>query len=194
MKIKYYLFVIFFSILFLSCSSSKSSIELQNEYLPLAVGNKWFYNDNSSTEIISVDTIEGEKYFKTKIDKNITNKSHYFYYQRISNDTLYKLNYNEKYGEYSEKITAIFNLNFGDTAKIELPRTNLTLKYEAEGIPTGRKYSIIAVNKSEDTIEFLTKTGGTDSEIYSTYKKGVGLIKTKNSWGVVLKLKDYYLN
>ena len=194
MKIKFYLFIIFLSILSLSCSVSQTSISIKNDYFPLAVGNKWLYNDNSSIQIVGIDSIEGKKYFKTKFQSTSTNKPPYIYYQRLSNDTLFTLNFNEKYGEYSERITAIFNLDSGEVAQIELPITNLTLSYEAEGLPTGRKYTIKAVNKSVNTIEFLTKTGGIDSKFYEVYKKGIGKIKSKNSWGVVLDLIDYDLN
>ena len=193
MKLLFYLFIVSLSFLFICCSSAHTSSLSKNDYMPLAIGNKWYYNYHTS-EVIGIDTIDGKKYFKFKrVNVNAKFPS-YYYHQRISNDTLYTLNLDQKSNLYFERITAIFTLDSGDVARIELPPNELSSKNEAEGLPTGRRYSIKALNKNEDTIELFTNRGMIDGEFTEIYKKGVGMVKSKSGWGQVIELIDYELN
>jgi hypothetical protein len=173
--------------------------------MPLAIGNKWYYNVHTSntevgpetsiiTEIIGMDTIEGKKYFKIKYENVNSKFPTVYYYKRMSNDTLYTLNYDLKSNLYFERVTAIFTLDSGVVERIELPPNELSSKNEAEGLPTGRSYSIKVTDKDENTIEFITYSGMIDGEYTEIYQKGVGMIKSKNAWGIVTELIDYDFN
>ena len=193
MKLLFYLFIFSLTILFMYCSSAQTSSSVENDYMPLSIGNKWYYNSYTS-EVVGIDTIEGKKYFKLE-HKNVNEKFPPFYYhQRISNDTLYTLNLDQKSNLYFERVTAIFTLDSGDVARIELPPNELSSRNEAQGLPTGRKYSIKVTNKNKETIELFTNVGGVDGNYTETYKRGIGMIKSKNDWGIVTELIDYELN
>jgi len=202
MKLVFDILITAFFIIFFSYSSAQTSSVYKNDYIPLAVGNKWYYNVHTlnsevgseisiTSEIVGIEIIEGKKYFKIKHENANAKFPAYYYHQRMSNDTLYTLNYEEKYSQYFERVTAIFTLDSGEVAFVELPRTDLTLKYESEGLPTGRRYSIKVLNKDENSIELFTNSGMIDGDITEIYKKGVGMTKSKNDWGVVIELIDY---
>jgi len=193
MKLLSYLFIVSLTVLLICCSSAQTSSSVENDYMPLSIGNKWYYNSHTS-EVVGIDTIEGKKYFKLE-HKNVNAKfPPYYYYQRISNDTLFTLNFGQWTNLYSERVTAIFTLDSGDVARIELPPNELSSRNEAQGLPTGRKYLIKAINKNSETIELFTNVGGVDGNYTETYKKGIGMIKSKNDWGIVTELTDYELN
>jgi len=193
MKLLSYLFIVSLTVLLICCSSAQTSSSVENDYMPLSIGNKWYYNSHTS-EVVGIDTIEGKKYFKLE-HKNVNAKfPPYYYYQRISNDTLFTLNFGQWTNLYSERVTAIFTLDSGDVARIELPPNELSSRNEAQGLPTGRKYLIKAINKNSETIELFTNVGGVDGNYAETYKKGIGMIKSKNDWGIVTELTDYELN
>lgn len=87
MKLLFYLFIFSLTALFMCCSSAQTSSSVENDYMPLSIGNKWYYNSHTS-EVVGIDTIESKKYFKLE-HKNVDEKFPPFYYhQRISNDTL----------------------------------------------------------------------------------------------------------
>jgi hypothetical protein len=193
MKLLFYLFIVSLAFLFICCSSAQTLSLSKNDYMPLAIGNKWYYNFHTS-EVVGIDTIDGKKYFKLKLENVNAKFPPYYYHQRISNDTLYTLNLDQKSNLYFERITAIFNLDSGDVARIELPPNELSSKNEAEGLPTGRNYSIKVTDKDEDTIEFFTYSGMIDGEYTEIYQKGIGMIKSKSGWGIITELIDYDLN
>ena len=193
MKLLFYLFIFSLTVQFMCCSSAQTSSSVENDYMPLSIGNKWYYNSHTS-EVVGIDTIEGKKYFKLEY-KNVNEKFPPFYYhQRISNDTLYTLNHDLKTNLYFERVTAIFTLDSGDVARIELPPNELSSRNEAEGLPTGRKYLIKAINKTKETLELFTNVGGVDGNYTETYKRGIGMIKSNNDWGIVTELIDYSFN
>lgn len=205
MKLLFYLFIVSLTVLFISYSSAQTSGGFTNDYMPLAIGNKWYYNVHTSnnkvgsettfiTEVIGIDTIETKAYFQIELENSNNKIPVYYYHQRVSNDTLYTLNFDQKSNLYSERITAIFTLDSGDVARIELPPNELSSKNEAEGLPTGRRYSIKVTNKNKETIELFTNVGGVDGNYTETYKRGIGMIKSKNDWGIVTELIDYELN
>ena len=179
MKLLFYLFIFSLTVPFICCSSAQTSSSVENDYMPLSVGNKWYYNSHRS-EVVGIDTIKGKKYFKLEY-KNV-------------NDTLYTLNLDQKSNLYFERVTAIFTLDSGDVAIIELPPNELSSRNEAQGLPTGRKYLIKAINKTMETIELFTNVGGVDGNYTETYKRGDGMIKSKNDWGIVTELIDDDLN
>lgn len=190
MKLLFYLFIFSLTALFMCCSSAQTSSSVENDYMPLAIGNKWYYSVYTS-KVVGIETIERKEYFKLE-NKNVNEKfPPFYYYQRISNDTLYTLNFAQLSNLYFERVTAIFTLDSGDVARIELPPNELSSRNEAQGLPTGRNYSIKVTNKDEDTIEFFTYSGMIDGETTEVYKKGVGLIKTRGGWGGGIELLDY---
>ena len=74
MKLLFYLFIVSLTVLFISYSSAQTSGGFTNDYMPLAIGNKWYYNVHTSnnkvgsettfiTEVIGIDTIETKAYF-----------------------------------------------------------------------------------------------------------------------------------
>jgi hypothetical protein len=205
MRLVLYLFFVSLSILFLRCFFGQSLNSFNNDYMPLAIGNKWFYNVHTSndeagsevsiiSEIISIDTIEGKNYFRLKYENVNSKFPTVYYHQRMSNDTLYTLNYDQKSNLHFERVTAIFTLDSGDVARIELPPNELSSRNEAQGLPTGRKYLIKAINKNKETIELFTNVGGVDGNYTETYKRGIGMIKSKNDWGIVTELIDNSFN
>jgi hypothetical protein len=88
-------------------------------------------------------------------------------------------------------VTAIFTLDSGDVARIELLPNELSSRNEAQGLPTGRRYLIKAINKDKETIELYTNVGSVDGNYTETYKRGIGMIKSKNDWGIVQDLVKY---
>ncbi len=191
-------------ILFISHSSAQTSIDFRNDYMPLAVGNKWYYNIHASnaavgldvstiSEIVGIDTIEGNRYFNIKYENVNNDIPVRYYHQRMSNDTLYTLNYDEKYNDYFERVVAIFSLDSGEVATIVLPSTDLTLKYEADGLPTGQQYSLEVLNKDKNSIELFYKSRMIDGNHTDIYTKGIGMTKSKNDWGIVTELIDFEL-
>jgi hypothetical protein len=205
MKILFYLFIVSLIVLFIGYSAAQTSGGFTNDYMPLAIGNKWYYNVHTSnnkvgsettfsTEVIGIDTIETKVYFKIERENSNDKIPVYYYHQRVSNDTLYTLNFDQKSNLYFERITAIFNLDSGDVAEIELPPNELSSKNEAEGLPTGRRYSIKATDKDENKIEFFTYSIIIDGEFSEIYQKGVGMINSKNAWGIVTELIEYDFN
>ena len=205
MKILFYLFIVSLIVLFIGYSAAQTSGGFTNDYMPLAIGNKWYYNVHTSnnkvgsettfiTKVVGIDTIENKTYFKIERENVNDRIPVYYYHQRVSNDTLYTLNFDQKSNLYFERISAIFTLDSGDVARIELPPNELSSKNEAEGLPTGRRYSIKVADKDEHTIEFFTYSIIIDGEFTEIYKKGVGMINSKNAWGIVTELINYELN
>ena len=102
--------------------------------MPLIIGNKWHYNFYTS-EVVGIDTIKGKEYFKLEHKDVDTKFPPFYYHQRISNDTLYTLNHDLKTNLYFERVTAIFTLDSGDVARIQLPPNELSSRNEAQGLP-----------------------------------------------------------
>ncbi|MFA5834841.1 MAG: hypothetical protein WDA22_15300 [Bacteroidota bacterium] len=163
--------------------------------MPLSVGNKWTYDSSDDTEVISVDTINNKIFYKFKTSGNNNGKIlHSFYWQRVSNDTLFLLNYDSITNQYIEFIDAIFSLKENDVAQIHLELGDSVSQKDINYLPRCRDYSIKVLDKSDDVIEFITQRCGVDFNYITVYKKGVGVVKTKNDWGIELKLTDFKLN
>ena len=197
------LFIISFSCLVAGCSIFNSSKSLSTEYMPLSLGNKWYYTYNQSSgdnesesivEVISTDTILDKKYYRLR-DLTITPDStyDYYYHKRLSQDTLFTLYHDSGRKQYVEIIDAIFSMKLNETAEVEpiLIPPKQQNEPEENNLPSGH-YTIKLISKNNDEAEYFTfrAIDGADTSIY---RKGVGLVKSKGSWGVVKVLKDYTL-
>lgn len=184
-------FCYFISLLFLllACSQSKPVKTLgPNEFMPLAVGNKWIYGKKPADykytmEIVSNDTINNKNYFRVKHSPFGKDSLYtFYYYQRISNDTLFVLYYDILSIDNLEFIDAIFSVNVSDTVCI-YPGNILTDKC---------KEHIVITKKSEDQIEvFRNSTEAIDEERWITYERGIGIIMDHSVWGEKTELLYY---
>ena len=163
--------------------------------MPLSVGNRWTYDSNNKREIISTDTINNKIFYKFKnlvVNNGETLES--FYWQRTSNDTLFLLNYDSSINQFVESIDAIFSLNKNDIAQIHLNINDSVSQNDINFVPHCRDYSIKVLDKSDETIEFEIQRCGVDFNYSVIYKRGVGIVKSKNDWGLVTKLSDFKFN
>ncbi|MCU0414439.1 MAG: hypothetical protein MUE91_08590, partial [Ignavibacteriaceae bacterium] len=109
----------------------------------------------------------------------------FYYYQRISADTLFSLYYDSLNNSYLEVIEAIFSLNIGDTTCIDYQ------KYFGDKC---RAY-IEVTRKVENEIEFLQNSiEAIDEEQWYTYKRGLGIVIIRSAWGGHTELLDYEIH
>jgi hypothetical protein len=177
----------------IGCTAS-NNVPSSKDYMPLSIGNKWTYGSESEyvfekqkiefiKEIVNIDTILNRIYFKVKNeylakDSNFT----FFYYQRISADTLFSLYYDGLSNSYLEFIEAIFSLNIGDTTCI----------YSPENFSEKCREYIIVTNKTEDDFEILhNNIEASDEEQWYTYKRGFGIVIIRSAWGGTTELLEY---
>ena len=153
------------------------SAQNKNEFMPLEVGNKWFYTNNIDSisfvkEVISRDTINGAIYYKVKntrlVRDSIITK---FHHERIFNDTLFVREYSSLKNRITDRIVAVFSLNLGESC------TTLKVKGEWEKKWTHIR-GIRVVKKDRNIIEFVEGNPAIDNGFYITYEKGKGLVKT----------------
>ncbi len=104
------------------------------DFMPLSLGNRWVYGytqvgekdelkDEYAEEVVAIDTINDIKYFRIKVSKiDKDSRTLYFYHKRSSYDTLFALYFDNKTGQYTEIIDAIFSMNVGEVfyAKIKI--------------------------------------------------------------------------
>lgn len=186
---------------FFSCSMFQSFHPASEEYMPLSVGNKWFYKyENSSIseikEVTSIDTIEGKVYFQIT-DSHIQSDTTlvYHYHQRLSNDTLFTLNFDNRRKRYFERVDAIFSLNENDNALFSIQRDDSSDKNGDDIHRLPSRYTISVRNKKNDLIEFIHNSGLFVDGGYTTiYQRGIGMIKFSNDWGVRFEIEKYELN
>jgi len=165
--------------------------------MPLSIGNKWTYGNKSENvfgkqkiefikEIVDIDTIHNRSYFKMKnyyFGKDLT--STFYYYQRISADTLFSLYYDTSGNSNFEVIEAIFSLNIGDTSCVDYQ------KYFGDKC---KDFTVIA-NKTENEIEILHESiDAIDVEQWHTYKRGLGIVTIRSAWGGHTELLDYEIH
>ncbi|GAB6283482.1 MAG: hypothetical protein STSR0008_22550 [Ignavibacterium sp.] len=105
-------------LLIIGCESSTEYSSNPEEYLPLKVGNKWYYNSYSSdtTEINLISEVNGREEIELKsyyriIERNLQFNFTDTIFFRFSGDTLFSRNKVSR-----EKIIADFSLNLNDTA------------------------------------------------------------------------------
>jgi hypothetical protein len=177
----------------IGCSSSQN-IPNSKDFMPLSVGNKWIYGSKSEyileknkiefiKEVLNVDTINSRSYFKIKNeyfgkDSIFT----FFYYHRISSDTLLSLYYDSLGNSYFEVIEAIFSLNIGDTTCIDYQ------KYFGDKC----KEFTVVTNRTGNGFEILhNHIDITDEEQWYTYKRGLGVVIIRSAWGGNTELLEY---
>jgi hypothetical protein len=177
--------------------SSFYNIPNSKDYMPLFVGNKWIYGSKSEyileknkiefiKEVMDIDSLNNRTYFKmqnTYFGKDSTTT--FYYYQRISADTLFSLYFDSSNSSYLEVIEAIFFLNIGDTTCIDYQ------KYFGDKC---RAY-IEVTRKVENEIEFLHNSiEAIDEEQWYTYKRGLGIVIIRSAWGGHTELLDYEIH
>jgi hypothetical protein len=199
--------LIIFSLLFTSidCSIFKTDNSPENYFMPLVIGNKWYYifypsreNDKirAISEIIAIDTIKNKKYYLVRNSNILTDSiAEYYSRQRISNDTLFSLNYDNNSHQYFERIDAIFSLKLNQKVTIHIydKIPDSEGKKAIEQLPQMNSYIMQVISKNKNIIEFVIDYGGADANYKATYQRGVGLIKIINSWGVGKEINNYVI-
>ena len=147
--------IVFLFLMLAGCSLLLRRNPFINDYMPLAVGNNWIYdvypqnkidvlNITVEKEVVKIDTIENKKCFLIKqsyIGYDTTTEN--YYHLRLSNDTLYSLEYDRRRGRYLERVDAIFSMEKDETAKIHLDIKPLNLpgKPDFEQLPVTGKHT-----------------------------------------------------
>ena len=158
-----------------------------NSFLPLSIGNKWFYNNTmaprpDSTEIeltIEVVGIEQKanldfyKLLFTNASSGQIDTSRYFRYMRISADSLYEFACDEV------ELLAIFNI----------PLSTIFQTHRCIF-----SYNVTLYDKSDLMLKYFYRAIGTlDADYYLYFQKGVGI----NRWLTPdnnYVLDSYYIN
>jgi len=130
-----------------------------DEYFPLKVGNKWYYNSiypdttyiNVIWEVNGKEEINGKQYFKI-VEQNLQINHIDTLFYRFDEDTLFCKRIN-----YDERIVADFSLNLNDTAYWQ--------------------NDLRVVQKTENIIKFETPFGA-DYGYSISFKKGIGITNT----------------
>jgi len=143
-------------LLLLGCSSPNEPLSKSEEYFPLEIGNKWYYNSNYSdttsinliSEIIGKEEINSKLYYKI-IEQNVQSGFLDTIFFRLSGDTLFNMR-----KDYNEQIIADFSLNLYDT--------------------TYWQDDMTVVQKNKDIIEFQIPFAA-DYGYSIAFKKGIGI-------------------
>lgn len=155
MKKLYKLILLLYTLL-LSCESPNGPISNSEEFFPLSIGNKWYYNTNNpdSTTIDDIWEITGQKvlnnkeYYEMAIFHSKNNLKDTLYY-RLNGDTLFSRRKN-----YNELIVADFSLTLNE--------------------PAYWQNDLKVTHRTENTITFETPFRA-DYGYIITFKKGVGI-------------------
>ncbi|MCK6613543.1 MAG: hypothetical protein L6Q47_04850 [Ignavibacteriaceae bacterium] len=148
---------LFLVVLFIGCDSTTEKSSIPGAYLPLKVGNKWYYNSHSrfpdTTSIDLVWEVKGQVeingiYYFSIIEHNLRNDYLDTLFYRLNGDTLFTWNVN------NGQIIADFSLNLNDTAYW---RNDLKV-----------------VQKTKDIMQFETPFGA-DYGYSISFQKGVGI-------------------
>lgn len=128
------------------------------EFFPLQVGNKWYYNssfpDSNSVdfvwEVVGEENFDGKQYFAiTELNLKFNFISTLYY--RFNGATLFVR------GTNFEKILADFSLNLNDTAYWQ--------------------NELVVVEKTKDIMKFETPQGA-DYGFSFSFKRGIGIINS----------------
>lgn len=152
--------LILITVFMISCGDSPTEPSSGSEdYFPLKVGNKWYYNSDfsDSTSIDITWEVTGEekidhKTYSIIIEQNIQHNYTDTLYFRLNGATLFSKRIN-----YDDYIVADFSLNLNDTA------------YWIN--------DLTVVQKTNEIIEFATPFMA-DYGHSTTYKKGIGITQS----------------
>ena len=177
----------------IGCTASHN-VPSSKDYMPLSVGNKWIYGSKSEyifekhkiefiKEVVDVDTINSRSYFKMRNEYfGKDSISTFYFYQRLSADTLFSLYYDSISTKYLEFIDVIFSLDIGDTTCID-QNIDITERCRTQ---------IVVTKKTNDRFEILHDSNeGIDEEQWFTYERGVGIVLISSAWGINTELLDY---
>ena len=141
---KIYLIISLSFIFIIGCDSPTEYSLNPEDYLPLKVGNKWYYNSDYSdtttinliSEVDGKEDIDNKSYFRI-LEQNLQSNYIDTIFLRFGEDTLFSIKKN-----YPEQIIADFSLNHNDTAYWQndmtvVQKTKDIIKY---GIPFGADY------------------------------------------------------
>jgi len=151
------------SFLMLAGCNSPTQVDTGGQFLPLNVGNKWYYNTNNAGspsdisevwEITGIKTINGIKYYQLDINTVSLNAVSTIYY-RYGGDTLFY-----RYSSGGEFVAADFSLQLNDTAYWD---KNITV-----------------TKKTKDMISYTVPLMG-DYSYSATYSRGLGMTYMEES-------------
>ena len=156
---KIYLIISLSFLFILGCDSPTEYSLNSEDYLPLKVGNKWYYNSDYSdtttinliSEVNGKEDIDNKSYYRI-LEQNLQSNFIDTIFFRFSGDTLFSRN-----KSYSEQIMADFSLNLNDTAYWQ---NNMTV-----------------VQKTKDIMKYEIPFGA-DYGYSITFKRGVGITNT----------------
>ena len=184
---------------YLSCNSLTGPLEInnnQNQFFPMNIGNKCYYNSYNS----NYSNFDSTKYVETleiKNKINVDNKIFYLFedivysdsekvnrvdtiYYSIKNDSLFRIENGKKLDNTSIDFLGLFsNKPYGD----------FIVRKDASG-----NYMGYVGNYTDTTITFCYyQNGWVDSGWQMTFQKGIGYIESVSGWGLGTKLIKYSL-
>jgi hypothetical protein len=153
---KIYLLILLSFLLLLGCKSPNEPSLNPEEYFPLQIGNKWYYNtvypDTTSVNIIcevnGQEEINHKQYYRI-VEQNLQYNFIDTLFYRVNGDTLFSRRIN-----YDEQIIADFSLRLDDTAYWQ--------------------NDLKVVQKTKDIIKFETPFGA-DYGDSITFQRGIGI-------------------
>ncbi len=161
-----------FLIILCSCNDSTVTAEFSESYMPLKIGNKWFYSaftqgttpnpDNiiETREVVGTKFIEGRTFYLIK--RNYTIPSSEFadtLYYALEGNVLYQLIKYDIYEPYITSIAADFNLEVNN-------------KYSTRA---DMVYDVTVIEKTAEKMSFyFDSPNAVDEEHTNTYLKGRG--------------------
>jgi hypothetical protein len=151
--------ILFFLLVIISCESPTEPTSLDEDYMPLIIGNKWYYSSNIKdtttidiiVEILNQEVIENKMYYKM-MEQNISSSfvDTFSYYFRMNGDTLFS-----RLKLFPEEVIADFSLNKNEIAYW--------------------KEDLSVVEKTNDIIKYAT-LNSEDYEYNITFEKNVGIV------------------
>ncbi len=158
-----YLIISLLLLSLISCESPTENSLIPEDYFPLKIGNKWYYNSDYSdtttinlvSEVDGKENINNKMYFRI-IEQNLQLNYNDTVFFRFGEDTLFM---KQKY--YAEQIMADFSLQLNDTAYWEndmtvVQKTKDVMKFE---IPFAADYGSSITFKSGVGITNLILNG-----------------------------------
>jgi len=149
------------------CTQTPGDIQLSDEYFPLQIGNKWYYESTLgySYEIKVTDTVRTNGYLFYMLERKDDRGSTSSYYARYSNKKIY-----HKFNDIDEILFVDFKAPLGDsyTAYQGHIQTVVTSKAHHDRIT-------IAGNEFENVIESYHQLPD-QNNYHSYYVRGIGLV------------------